>query len=105
VLTQAENQACIFPAAPALCLIAAKGWRDAASDPAGWWPATRLTVVGLAAALVVAGSFISVYLFELNLEPPESAIVLPIVLTLGALRCSLRFRRPVGESRPHRCRP
>ena len=75
----------IFPAAPALCLIAAKGWRDAASDPAGWWPATRLTVMGLAAALVVAGSFTSVYLFELNLELPESAIVLPIVLTLGGI--------------------
>jgi hypothetical protein len=34
---------------------------------------------------VVAGSFASVYLFELNLELPESAIVLPIVLTLGGI--------------------
>ena len=75
----------IFPAAPALCLIAAKGWRDAASEGTGRWPATRLTVIGLAAALVVAGSFTSVYLFELDLELPESAIILPIVLTLGGI--------------------
>ena len=74
----------IFPAAPAVCLIAAKAWREAAADT-GRWPATRLTVMGLAAALVVAGSFTSVYLFELNLELPESAIVLPIVLTLGGI--------------------
>jgi 4-amino-4-deoxy-L-arabinose transferase-like glycosyltransferase len=74
----------VFPAAPAVCLIAAKAWREAAAD-GGRWPAVRLTVIGLAAALVVAGSFSSVYLFELNLELPESAIVLPIVLTLGGI--------------------
>lgn len=74
----------IFPAAPAVCLIAAKAWRDAA-DQAAWWPGTRFTVMGLAAALVVAGSFTSVYMFELDLELPESAIILPIVLTLGGV--------------------
>jgi 4-amino-4-deoxy-L-arabinose transferase-like glycosyltransferase len=74
----------IFPAAPAVCLIAAKAWSEAA-DAAASWPTTRVTVMGLAGALVVAGSFTSVYLFELNLELPESAIVLPIVLTLGGI--------------------
>jgi 4-amino-4-deoxy-L-arabinose transferase-like glycosyltransferase len=73
----------IFSAAPALCLIAAKAWHDAAADADGRYPATRLAVMGLGAALVVAGSFASVYLFELDLELPESAIILPIVLALG----------------------
>jgi 4-amino-4-deoxy-L-arabinose transferase-like glycosyltransferase len=75
----------IFPAAPAVCLIAAKAWHEAAADAAARWRATRLTVIGLAASLVVAGSFMSVYLFELNLELPESAIILPMVLAVGGV--------------------
>jgi 4-amino-4-deoxy-L-arabinose transferase-like glycosyltransferase len=75
----------VFPAAPAICLIAAKAWHDAAAAAPNRWRATRLSVMGLGAALLFAGTFISVYLFELNLELPESAIVLPIVLALGGL--------------------
>jgi 4-amino-4-deoxy-L-arabinose transferase-like glycosyltransferase len=73
----------IFPAAPALCLLAAKGWQDAALGDRIQSRAVRLCVMGLGAILVLAGSFASVYLFELNLELPASAIVLPIVLALG----------------------
>jgi 4-amino-4-deoxy-L-arabinose transferase-like glycosyltransferase len=75
----------IFPAAPAVCLIAAKAWHEEAADAAGRWHATRLAVLGLGAALVFAGTFTSVYLFELDLGLPESAIVLPIVLALGGV--------------------
>jgi 4-amino-4-deoxy-L-arabinose transferase-like glycosyltransferase len=75
----------IFPAAPALCLIAAKAWQDAALGDRIQARAVRLCVLGLGAILVVAGSFTSVYLFELNLELPEHAIFLPIVLTVGGI--------------------
>ena len=75
----------VFPAAPALCLIAAKAWRDAALGDRIQSRAVRLCVMGLGAILVLAGSFTSVYLFELNLELPASAIVLPIVLAVGGI--------------------
>jgi hypothetical protein len=35
--------------------------------------------------LIVAGTFTAVYLFELNLELPETAIVLPVILALGGV--------------------
>ncbi|MEO6235641.1 MAG: glycosyltransferase family 39 protein [Vicinamibacterales bacterium] len=74
----------IFPAAPAVCLIAAKAWHEAAAG-AYESRATRVCVVGLAGLLVLAGTFTSVYLFELNLELPEGAILLPVVLALGGM--------------------
>jgi 4-amino-4-deoxy-L-arabinose transferase-like glycosyltransferase len=73
----------IFPAAPALCLIAAKGWHDAALAERGHARATWCVVMTLGGALVFAGTFASLALFDLNLELPEAAILLPIVLTLG----------------------
>lgn len=75
----------IFPAAPAICLIAAKTWCDAALGDQNRAPATRFIVMALGAVLIVAGTFTSVYLFELNLELPESAIVLPVVFALGGV--------------------
>jgi 4-amino-4-deoxy-L-arabinose transferase-like glycosyltransferase len=75
----------IFPAAPAVCLIAAKAWQDAALGDWIQGRAVRLCVLGLAGLLVVAGSFTSVYLFELNLELPAHAIVLPVVLAVGGI--------------------
>lgn len=75
----------IFPAAPVLCLIAAKGWQDATIPERGRWWFSRLAVMVLAGGLVLAGTFTSVYLFELDLELPASAIVLPVVLALGGV--------------------
>ena len=75
----------IFPAAPALCLIAARAWQDAALGDRGRAPLTRAAVCMLGAGLVVAGTFTSVYLFELDLELPDLAIVLPMVLALGGV--------------------
>jgi 4-amino-4-deoxy-L-arabinose transferase-like glycosyltransferase len=75
----------IFPAAPAVCLIAAKAWQDAALGDWIQGRAVRLCVLGLGAILVVAGSFTSAYLFELNLELPAHAIVLPLVLAVGGI--------------------
>jgi 4-amino-4-deoxy-L-arabinose transferase-like glycosyltransferase len=75
----------IFPAAPALCMIAAKAWQDATIRERGRSYFTRLAVMFLGCGLVIAGTFTSVYLFELDLELPPSAIVLPMVLALGGV--------------------
>jgi 4-amino-4-deoxy-L-arabinose transferase-like glycosyltransferase len=75
----------IFPTAPALCLIAAKTWHEATIPERGSAWFTRLAVLVLGGGLVLAGTFTSVYLFELDLELPASAIVLPVVLALGGV--------------------
>ena len=62
----------IFPAAPACCLLAAHAWRLAADDADGWLRGTRLSVLAVAALLILAGSAGSIILFELDLElPPD----------------------------------
>lgn len=75
----------IFPVAPAVCLIAARAWQQATSaeQESAW--CTRTTVVALACAFVVAGSFGGVLLFDLDLELPASAIVLPVALGVGGI--------------------
>jgi 4-amino-4-deoxy-L-arabinose transferase-like glycosyltransferase len=75
----------IFPAAPALCLIAAKAWHDAALGEGSAARGTRWMVMAVGAGLVAGGTFASLALFELNLELPEAAILLPIALTLGGV--------------------
>src|SRR6185437_971280 len=45
--------------------------------------ATRVGILAVAALLIVAGAFGSIYLFDLNLELPETAIVLPFALLIG----------------------
>jgi 4-amino-4-deoxy-L-arabinose transferase-like glycosyltransferase len=75
----------IFPAAPALCLIAAKAWHDAALGDGRAARGTRWMVMAVGAALVAGGTFASLALFELDLELPEAAILLPIALTLGGV--------------------
>ena len=75
----------IFPAAPAVCLLAAKAWRDAAAGSGAEGRAVRWVGLGLAALLVVVGSFASVYMFELDLDLPVSAILLPYALAAGGI--------------------
>jgi 4-amino-4-deoxy-L-arabinose transferase-like glycosyltransferase len=73
----------IFPAAPAICLLASKAWHDAAAAPRRETPAVLAVGIGLGALLVVAGTFMAVYIFELGLDLPEAAILLPVVLGAG----------------------
>jgi 4-amino-4-deoxy-L-arabinose transferase-like glycosyltransferase len=73
----------IFPAAPAVCLLASKAWHDAAAAERRDGRAVLAVGVGLGALLVVTGAFMAVYLFELDLELPEAAILLPIALGAG----------------------
>ena len=73
----------IFPVAPACCLIAAHAWRRAAQEPAATTRATTASIILIAALLIVGGSFGGVYLFELDLELPAVAILLPLALLIG----------------------
>jgi 4-amino-4-deoxy-L-arabinose transferase-like glycosyltransferase len=83
----------VFPAAPACCLLAAQAWRLAAEDADGWLRGTRLSVLVVAAVLILAGSAGSVVLFELNLEVPPSAIALPLALAAGGIVMTLQAAR------------
>jgi 4-amino-4-deoxy-L-arabinose transferase-like glycosyltransferase len=83
----------IFPAAPACCLIAAKAWRDAAADDERVWKATRLAVLLIAAVLIAGGSFVSVYLWKLDLHMPSVAIVLPLALVAGGIALMFQSAR------------
>jgi 4-amino-4-deoxy-L-arabinose transferase-like glycosyltransferase len=80
----------IFPAAPAICLLAAKAWQDAAAGVAEEGRGVRVVGLALAGLLVIAGTFMSVYIFELDLDLPWSGILLPIALTAGGVGYLLR---------------
>ena len=94
----------IFPAAPAICLIASKAWHDAAAGKARDTRAVRIVALALAALLVSGGTFAIVYMFELDLQLPRAAVLLPVVLTAGGLAYLVRTahyhwrlpRRPVA---------
>ncbi len=75
----------IYPAAPACCLIAAKAWRDAAVGRSKQFFATRASVLLLSAIFVTGGAFIATSIFELNLDLPSAAILLPLVLAVGGV--------------------
>jgi 4-amino-4-deoxy-L-arabinose transferase-like glycosyltransferase len=83
----------IFPAAPACCLIAAKAWRDAAAARSPQVLGTRISVLALAAILVAGGAFAATSIFELDLDLPAAAIMLPIVLALGGVALLARAAR------------
>jgi len=89
----------IFPAAPAICLLASKAWHDAyARRERGAVVTTSLALGGL---FVVAGAFMAVYMFELDLELPETAILLPIALGAGGtamLERAARYHWRVGPN-------
>jgi 4-amino-4-deoxy-L-arabinose transferase-like glycosyltransferase len=86
----------IFPAAPAVCLLASKAWHDASAAPRRDG-AVLGVAVGLGALLVVVGAFTAVYLFELDLELPDEAILLPIALAAGGTAMLERAARHRGR--------
>lgn len=75
----------IFPAAPSCCLLAANAWRRATTRADVRHGATDLSVLVVAAILIVGGTFSSVYMFQLNLDLPPTALALPIALALGGI--------------------
>jgi len=73
----------IFPAAPAICLLASKAWHEAAQGSDRVGRPVRVVGLSLAALLVVGGTFAIVYMFELDLDLPTTAVLLPIALAAG----------------------
>src|SRR5262245_13324954 len=53
----------IFPAAPAICLLASKAWHDASEAKGRVGSGVRVVVLGLGALFVVAGAFLATSLF------------------------------------------
>lgn len=85
----------IYPAAPAVCLIAAVGWqrlRDDASRRAS--VGVRIAVSTVPVTLMALGLAAALFLFDLNLPVSRAAMLLPIVLLGGGGVAALElFRR------------
>ena len=73
----------IYPAAPACCLLAAKAWHDAATERTARLFGTRVSVLLVGALFVAGGAFLGTSIFELDLDLPAAAILLPIALAVG----------------------
>jgi 4-amino-4-deoxy-L-arabinose transferase-like glycosyltransferase len=83
----------IFPAAPACCLLAAHGWREAARDTDGRLWGTRYSVLLVAGVLIVAGSFGGVALAHLDLALSAWALVLPLAIFAGGVALLFQSER------------
>lgn len=83
----------IFPAAPACCLLAAHGWREAARDRDGRLWATRYSVLLIAGLLIVGGSFGGVALAHLNLALSPWAFALPLAIIGGGVALLFQSER------------
>jgi 4-amino-4-deoxy-L-arabinose transferase-like glycosyltransferase len=82
----------IFPAAPAVCLLAAHAWqraRDEAS-PRSW---VRASLGVIPMVLAAGGIGIWIFLFQLNLPIPRYAVLLPLSLIIGGAALSLQVVR------------
>jgi 4-amino-4-deoxy-L-arabinose transferase-like glycosyltransferase len=75
----------IFPAAPSCCLLAAYAWRRASQRLDASHLGTHVSVFVVAAVLIVGGAFSSVYMFQLNIDLPRTALALPVALTVGGI--------------------
>jgi 4-amino-4-deoxy-L-arabinose transferase-like glycosyltransferase len=83
----------IYPAAPACCLLAAKAWHDAAAERTSRLFGTRLAVLLIGALFVAGGTFLGTSIFELGLDLPAAAILLPIALAVGGIMVLSRSAR------------
>ncbi len=74
----------VFPAAPALCLLAARAWHDAREHPREW-PASHIGVVMLGPVLMVAGAVVA-FLATTRLALPPLFLTIPAgIMAFGAL--------------------
>jgi 4-amino-4-deoxy-L-arabinose transferase-like glycosyltransferase len=82
----------IFPAAPAVCLLAAHAWQRARDDgPERSWVRASLFVIPM--TLAAGGIGIWIFLFRLNLPIPTYAVILPLSLIAGGLALSVQVLR------------
>jgi 4-amino-4-deoxy-L-arabinose transferase-like glycosyltransferase len=80
----------IFPAAPACCILAARGWTHAADHHSGAW--VRRSVAAIAATFFCLGTVLSLALFRINLELSTTALAMPIALAAGGMVLFLQIR-------------
>jgi 4-amino-4-deoxy-L-arabinose transferase-like glycosyltransferase len=82
----------IFPAAPAVCLLAAHAWQQARDGgPERSW--VRRSLVAISIALALGGIGIWIFLFRLNLPIPSYAVVLPLSLIAGGVAMTVQILR------------
>ncbi len=74
----------IYPAAPAVCLLASHAWEQARSSEAGHsWVRRSLVLIPL--LIAAAAAVLWIVMFRLNLPLPGSAILLPLSLMAGGV--------------------
>lgn len=82
----------IYPAAPACCLLALRGWLAASgASHKGEYVATRVAVAIVALTFVAGGVYLWVALDDLNLPLTRAAGVLPFVLVVGGLCIAVKM--------------
>ena len=88
----------VYPAAPACCLLAARAWMslsvrrpDLAAARDNMF--VRWSVAALGAILVVSGIVASVLLFDLGLDLPRAALLIPASLAAGGVVLSATILR------------
>jgi 4-amino-4-deoxy-L-arabinose transferase-like glycosyltransferase len=94
----------VYPAAPACCLLAARAWLSLGANRANHWArstsGTRWAILALGLCLIGLGVAAALSLFELGLDLPPTAVVIPIGLLAGgtALIVVMVEKRSVSPS-------
>jgi 4-amino-4-deoxy-L-arabinose transferase-like glycosyltransferase len=88
----------VFPAAPALCLLCARGWADAHANPVGARHVATRVGAHLIGPFLIAVGVGSGYFLVTRLNLPWGAVMIPAALTLSGaalvLLANVRRRRP-----------
>ena len=82
----------IFPAAPAMCLLAAHAWQQAA-DGGPETSCVRGSLLVISGLFVLGGVGVWIFLFRLNLPIPSYAVILPLSLIVGGTALSVQLVR------------
>lgn len=81
----------IYPAAPAVCLIAARGWASAREKSEAAF-GQRAAIAATGVVFLIAGVVLAATMFDLNLRVSPWAIVLPVGLGAAGACLGLRLR-------------
>ena len=96
----------IFPAAPAVCLLAARAWLSAKRDETECGSTfTRFAIFASAVVLAVAGVVVGIRLPAIGVDVPVLAFLLPLTLSLGGTVLAVamwrnQFRPPAVLNMP-----
>ncbi len=82
----------IFPAAPAMCLLAANAWQQA-TDGEPETACVRGSLVLISILLALGGVGVWIFLFRLNLPIPSYAVIFPMSLIVGGTALGVQLVR------------